>query len=331
MRKLINGLTVRWSVVGLLVIVASPAMAQFLDPLTVATSGVLLPFAGSGNNVSILETAAPVAAIPGLHIIFYNALCSRGEDRPLPLTENDVDVRVIAANSPGAPAPNTDGLLAIAKLAPLEPALGEGLHSRMYWFDVNETKFRVLEPVILEPFDATARALGSPWDPIRTGVTFYAPNQSAGHDLRTTLYLICPRNTIQGSADFAEAFPVGSGFPAVGVNVDTSVSPAAAQFKSTIPSGTLTGFVFDDEEAPLASINAVCNCLTTLPLASVSTVYTQQNSDTYTELVTDGSFPGFTGYKSITHAGVAAIDFFGRLSDGNRRDILGQPCSGLCR
>jgi hypothetical protein len=327
MGKLVNGLTVRVLVMGLLMIVASPAMAQFLDPLTLATSGVLLPFAGSGNNVSILETAAPVGAIPGLHVIFYNTFCTRGEDRPIPLTENDVDVRVIAASSGAVPAPNTDGLLAISKLAPLEPLQGEGLHSRIYWFDVNETKFRVLEPIILEPYDAQSRALGFPWDPIRTGVTFYAPDQSAGHDLRTTLYLICPRNTIQGSADFAEAFPVGGGFPPVGANGD----PSAAQFKSTIPSGVLTGFVFDDEERPLASINTVCNCLTTLPLASMSTVYSQQNSDTYTELVSDGSFPGFTGYKALTFTGVAGLDFFGRLSDGNRRDILGSPCIGLCR
>ena len=44
MRKLIKGLKVGLLVVGLLVIVANPAMAQFMDPLTMATSGVLLPF-----------------------------------------------------------------------------------------------------------------------------------------------------------------------------------------------------------------------------------------------------------------------------------------------
>jgi hypothetical protein len=314
----------------LMVMTAPPAPAQFLDPLTLATSGVLLPFVGSENNVSILETAAPVAALPRLHVIFYNAFCTRGEDRPLPLTTNDVDVRLLAANNPGAPVQNGDGLVAIANLSPLQRRSGEALHSRVYWLNLNETRFRVLEPIILEAFEDPSEPPSSWWNPIRTGATFYAPNQSGGQEVRTTLSLICPRNTIQGSGGIAEAFPTSAGFPPVGVNVDES----AAQFKSTIPSGTLTGFVFDDDENPLASINAVCNCLTTLPLTSLSVVYAQQNSDTYTELVTDGSFPGFTGYKAITHSGASGVDFFGRLSGGNRFSILGRaPCgnTGLCR
>src|SRR5919109_5268829 len=142
MRKLIMGLKVGLLVVGLLAMVANPAMAQWADPLTLATSGALLPFFGSGNNISVLETAAPVNNIPNMHVIFYNALCTRGEDRPLPLTTNDVDVRLIAANSPVAPVQNGDGLVAIGNLilpsvtlAPLDFNRNEALHSRVYWFD----------------------------------------------------------------------------------------------------------------------------------------------------------------------------------------------------
>jgi hypothetical protein len=320
MRKLIKGLKVGLLAVGLLAMVANPAMAQFADPLTLAATGVLLPFFGSGNNVSVLETAAPVNGIPFMHIVFYNAFCTRGEDRPLPLTSNDVDLRVIAANSPAVPVQNADGLVAIANLfapsvtlEPLRAFAGEFLHSRIYWFDLADVKFRVLEPIVLD----IAEAVGATqWSPLRTGVTYFAPNQSPGNTLRTTLYFICPRNTIQGVGGITEAFPTSNGFPVPGFGSPTT-------FKSSIPSGTLTGFVYDDDEEPLASININCNCLTTLPLASVSTIYTQTNSDTYTELGTDGAFAGFTGYKAITHTGAAVVDFFGRLSNGNRFSIFG--------
>jgi hypothetical protein len=315
------GLKVGLLVVGLLAMVANPAMAQFMDPLTMATSGVLLPFFGSGNNISILETAAPADGLPFAHVIFYNAFCTRGEDRPLPLTSNDVDVRVIAANNPAVPVQNGDGLVAIANLFPGDIQLSpfdifreQAIHSRIYWFDLNDVKFRILEPIILETYDITSFGFG-PWSPIRTGVTFWAPNQSPGHDLRTTLYLICPRNTIQGSSGTDQAFPTSAGFPSVTIN-------GGPGFSSSIPSGTLTGFVYDDDEVPLASINATCNCLTTLPLTGLSTIYTQTNGDTYTELVTNGATAGFTGYKAVTHVGAAVVDFFGRLSNGNRLDIL---------
>jgi hypothetical protein len=324
MRKLITGLKVGLLVVGLLAMVANPAMAQWADPLTLATSGALLPFFGSGNNISVLETAAPVSNIPGMHVVFYNAFCTRGEDRPLPLTTNDVDVRVIAANSPAVPVQNADGLVAIANLfqpntvlTPLDWDINEALHSRIYWFDLNDVKFRVLEPIILETFAVGSFGVAGVWNPIRTGVTFWAPDQSPGTTLRTTLYLICPRNTIQGIGDITEAFPTAAGFPDVRQNTQGNLG-----FRSTIPSGSLTGFVYDDDENPLASINATCNCLTTLPLTSLSTIYTQQTSDTYTELVTAQNFAGFTGYKAITHTGAAVVDFFGRLSNGNRFDIL---------
>ena len=229
-------------------------------------------------------------------MIFYNSFCTRGEDRPIPLTANDVDVRVIAANSGMVPAPNTDGLVAIANRSGLRwgRLQGEAIHSRIYWFDVNETKFRVLEPIILETYDAQSCAFGFPWDPIRTGVTFWRPT-------RAQVMTCGRRSTWSVPGTRSRAAPTSPRRSRWAADSRRSARTSTRRPRSssrTIPSGALTGFVYDDEERPLASINTVCNCLTTLPLAALSTVYSQQNSDTYTELVSDGSFPGFTGYKA---------------------------------
>ena len=326
MRKLMMELKVGLLVVGLLAMVATPAMAQFSDPLTLATSGVLLPFFGTGNNVSFLERAAPVNQIPDLHMVFYNASCVRGEDRPIPLTTNYVDVELLAAVSALAPVNGANGLVAIANLvapavtlSPLDATLGQALHTRVYWFDVNQGLFRVLEPITLLDFERTL-AQSATWNPIRTGITFFAPNQQTAAPtpvttLRTSLIFICPRNTIQGVGGITEAFPAPA-FPAIG----------GGGFKGgTSP---LTGFVYDDEEHPLASINTTCDCLTgPTAISTLSTIYIQQNSDTYTELVTDGTFAGFTGYKALFHTSLPDL-FFGRLSNGFRGSILNPAATG---
>jgi hypothetical protein len=337
MRKLTMGLKVGLLVVGLLATFAAPSTAQFLppsataagfaDPLTLATSGVLLPYFGTGNNISILEVAAPVDEVPLGHMIFYNAACSRIESRPLPLTTNDVEVRTVAAAGGLVPVSNQDGLVAIAntfnqlQLFPLVPHFEEALHSRMYWINVNANRFRVLEPIILQALETWDNPLTT-WSPIRTGATFFAPQESQV-GIQTTLYLICPKATIQGAPD--AAFPTTTivvngrevNFPDVGLG-------AGVGFKTSYPIGSLAGVVYDDDENPLADISVACDCLTTKVLSgagAISTIYTQHQGDTYTELVTDGTFAGFTGYKALTFAGIDTVDFFGRLSNGNRNSL----------
>src|SRR5262245_43654190 len=61
MRKLM-GLKVALLVVGLLTMAAVPATAQLADPLSLATSGVLLPFFSdtTAGFVSVLEVVSPV-------------------------------------------------------------------------------------------------------------------------------------------------------------------------------------------------------------------------------------------------------------------------------
>lgn len=311
MRKLMKGLKVGLLVVGLLAMVASPAMAQFADPLTLAASGVLLPFFGTGNNISVLEVASPVGFNSDLHFIFYNATCTRIISVFDGLTINDVELHLAASTNPLAYVVGQDGLVAIGAaalngidLVPMESAL----HSRMYWINVNDSKFRVLEPIIIDTFEATGAVT---WSPIRTGATFFAPLDSAT-GLQTTLYLICPRDTIQGAT--------GSAFPASAFPIPGSPSTSSV-FKSAYPLGNIRGRVYDDEENPLRNIQTDCNCLQTKRVTSFDLVYT--TTATYTELETDATFAGFTGYKAINFAGVPVVDLFGRLSNGNRLSLAG--------
>jgi hypothetical protein len=315
MRKLTSGLKVGLLVVGLLAMVASPAMAQFSDPLTLASSGVLIPFFGTGNNISLMEVASPVSINPLLHFIFYNSFCTRVESFPAFQTTNDVDIYSVASSVPGASIViNQDGLAAIADDAgngiDLVP-LTSPIHSRMYWINVNSSRFRVLEPIVLDIFEAGG---ATTWSPIRTGATFFAPIESPT-GIQTTLYLICPRDTIQGA--------VGSAFPTSLFPVPLFPSTSSA-FKSSYPSGSLRARVYDDDEFFLRDWQTDCNCLQTKVLSgpgALSSVYVQ--SDTFTEVETDGTFAGFTGYKGLTFAGIQAVDLFGRLSNANRLSLQG--------
>src|SRR5712692_6129280 len=81
MRKLM-GLKVALLVVSLLTMAAVPATAQLADPLSLAASGVLLPFFSdpAAGFVSVLEIVSPV--VPSsftnpLHVIFFRETCVR--------------------------------------------------------------------------------------------------------------------------------------------------------------------------------------------------------------------------------------------------------------
>ena len=313
MRKLMMGLKVGLLVVGLLAMVATPAMAQFTDPLTLAASGVLIPYFGTGNNVSILEVASPVGPNFFAHMIFYNANCTRVTSFPFESTKNDLDLFLAASSAVGSIVVGVDGLVAIASEAgngiDLVP-LANPIHSRMYHINVSTSTFRVLEPIILDAYEAGGAVT---WSPIRTGATFFAPvNTTPG--LQTTLTLICPKNTIQGAA--GAAFP-SSLFP-------TPLFPStSASFLSTYPTGSLLLRIYDVDEDLIIDKQIGCDCLQQTTLASIDPVYTL--FDTYTEMETDGTYAGFTGYKGIRFSGNAAVDLFGRLSNGNRLSLQGIP------
>jgi hypothetical protein len=332
MRKLMMGLKVGLLVVGLLALVATPAMAQFADPLTLASSGVLIPYFGTGNNISLLEVASPVSSNPFLHFIFYNAFCTRVISFPTEQTTNDVDIYRAASNAAGSIVVGHDGLVAIADdigngfdLAPLTSPI----HSRMYWINVADDRYRVLEPIIIDAFEVGG---ATTWSPIRTGATFFAPIDSPT-GIQTTLYLICPRNTIQGATG-----PVPSAFPSSLFPVPLNPSTSST-FNASYPDGSLRALIYDDDEGFLTDWSTDCNCLQTKALAAlpngVNAVYASQ--DTYTEIQTDGSFAGFTGYKAITFAGIRSVDLFGRLSNANRLSLQGNfpgapgGCGGFCR
>jgi hypothetical protein len=306
------GLKVGLLVVGLLAMVATPAMAQFSDPLTLAASGAILPFFGTGNNVSVMEVASPVGANTDLHFIFYNANCTRIVSVFDGLTENDVELHLAASTNPLAYVVGQDGLVAIARSAAngidLVPMLS-ALHSRMYWINVSDSKFRVLEPIIIDTYELPSAL--STWVPIRTGATFYAPLDSAT-GLQTTLYLICPKDTIQGGA--------GSAFPTTVFAIPQGASTSSI-FKSSYPASSIRGRVYDTDENPLRNLNTNCDCLQSKRVTTFDLVYT--TTDTFTELETDSTFAGFTGYKAINFAGVPVVDLFGRLSNGNRLSLAG--------
>src|ERR1700675_1375079 len=182
MRKRIAGL-----IVGGLLAVAAPASAQFGDPLSLAAAGVLIPFFGNGANgdLSFVELAAPVGGV-SIHMIFYNAACTRVISLAETLTANEVAIVPIAPVAPGV-----NGLVAVAwtangnDLIPLPTAI----HSRVYWVNVVSGRARVLEPITLETYQVSG---ATTWNPLRSGATFVAPQETA--NIHTVVYLICPKD-----------------------------------------------------------------------------------------------------------------------------------------
>jgi hypothetical protein len=309
-------------VVGLLA-VAGPATAQLADPLTLASSGVLLPYFATLNNVSIIELASPVNDNGTLHMIFYNQDCARVISVPEPVTTNDLTLVVVSGSpgvipgTPGTPS-GINGLVAVAEslngndLIPLV----NPLHTRVYWINLVNGRARVLEPITLDTYGASGLVV---WNPLRSGATFFAP-QNNPPAIETTLYLICPKTTIQGaSGPPLPAFPV----PVVLVNgnpVSGGFPDISPDFLSAYPNGSIAGRVYDTDENLLVNIISPCDCLQINPLATfggAGSTYAGTPGGTYTELFSTVPSPngfGFTGYKAIS-IGAGATDFFGRLSN----------------
>jgi hypothetical protein len=269
MRKLIVGLLA----VGLLA-VATPAMAQFADPLGLIASGAVLPYFGSGTgaidpgSISFLEVYSPVGGVP-LHMFFFDATCTRGGDSVgLPLTTNDVEIIPIAPPFVSAATP-VDGLITAADVDgsgfALNP-LSNPIHARVLWINVGANMFRTLEPIAIDHFELS----GLVWNPLRTAATFFAPFVSG---ISTQLYLICPNDNIT-SAKSSAAFP-NSRFPTLLPIAQLGSTPTPLRLR-----------VYDDEEGFLRDVPSTCNCLTRRDVTAISNIYASPLAPfgTYTEM-----------------------------------------------
>jgi len=228
------GLKVALLVVGLLTMAVAPATAQLGDPLSLAASGVLLPFFNNPavGFVSVFEVASPIVGFSGIecsdsdcnpmHVVFFNTACARQTSATIAETNRQ------AVGFIGSAAPLTltfDGLAALAATAngfDLQPLLWP-IHSRVHWIDTSHGRIRELEPIILDtflntlfstpliPFPSGSFILGlcqdygriegvSPfcWNPLRSGATVVTPQDSAS--IKSSFILICPRSTIQAGS-----------------------------------------------------------------------------------------------------------------------------------
>jgi hypothetical protein len=163
MRKLM-GLKVGLLVVCLLMAAAVPAKAQLADPLSLAASGVLLPFFsdGAAGFVSVFEIASPVVpTVQGntfpfdftnpIHAIFFTATCARNGSIGDEQTAKQAKTYISSASPLLL---NFNGLAAIARTInnnDLVP-LNFPIHTRTHWIDVKTGRLRELEPITLDNF-----------------------------------------------------------------------------------------------------------------------------------------------------------------------------------
>jgi hypothetical protein len=328
MRKLIGvGVLVGGLLAGAGSAMAAPLPGQggIGDPLTLAASGVLIPFITSGGTVAVLEIASPVSNNPFMHMVFFNATCVRGESQSIPETTNEIEF----TNIGDIVAPGTNGLVAIANGDPSEftlVPLTAPIHTRVYEFEAPTGRSRVFEPIIVDtaefgvtPIPPIPSNNSHIWSPLRTAATFYAPVETS--TVHTQLTLVCPRTTIQGAPGAAFGSGTGpfssSGFPVI--------DPV---FITTPAAGDMRARVYDVDENLLRDTQFQCDCLTPdFSVLGISSIYNNAVAapfGTYTELSENSPTVGsFTGYRDVFTVGSAINHFWGRLSNGSRPSIEG--------
>jgi hypothetical protein len=288
--------------VSLLMLAVAPASAQLADPLSLASSGVILPFFSdpAAGFVSILEIASPV--VPSsftnpLHAVFFRENCTRDG------SAGDLETAKQAKAFITSAAPfflNFNGLAAVGQTLQgndLIP-LNFPLHSRTHWIDVRTGRLRELEPIILDTFLSLNPAFlplvvnggaggsiglcgpgagvfagsinnGFCWSPLRTAATFVTPQESAS--LKASVYLICPTSDIQSSAGTG-VFPIAADFPRIQNRDGTFGFPARSVILNSSVT-TLRGRIYNDDETLVRDILVPCACLTTTPILNIDTVY----------------------------------------------------------
>jgi len=319
MRKFIVGLLM----VGGISTMAAPAMAQVpvvpqggvADPLTLAASGVLIPFLAGTGDVSLLEVASPVSDNSGAHMFFFDQDCKRtGDSVGLPATTNDIAFLQIP--SVGLAPAVTAGLITIASVDAsgfnLEPLLSP-IHTRVYVFNTGSGRSRVIEPIILD----AAEFPGDPhtWSPLRSGATFFAPQETA--QVSTRVFFSCPLSTIQSAT--GGAFPATK-FPAINPH-----------FPDTAAVDALQARIYDTDEVLWRDVRTPCGCVKEESVIAISTFYADPiaHLGTYTEveanpLPTAANSPvSFTGYVATATVGSAVNNFVHRMSNGSRASLQG--------
>jgi hypothetical protein len=291
-------------VVGLTSGAAAPVSAQLADPLSLAASGVLLPFFSdpAAGFVSVLEIASPV--VPSLftnpiHAVFFREDCARSASASDLFTSKQAKAFVSNASPLLL---NFNGLAAIASTVQgndLVP-LSFPIHARTHWIDIRTGRVRALEPIILDSFlqlnpfvqplvenpgaggsvGLCDRGIGvfSPfrpshgacWSPLRSAATFVTPQESAS--LKASIYLICPTADIQNRGGEG-VFAVAAGFPRM-INRDGSGGfPRAFNFFTAISSTAVRARIYDDDEKLVRDTGLACACLTSASVLNVDSVY----------------------------------------------------------
>jgi hypothetical protein len=343
----------------LLSMTVSPARAQLGDPLSLAALGVLLPFFSdpAAGFVSVFEITSPVVpttigfALPTdftnpIHAVFFNATCARNTSNADVFTSKQAKAFISTA----APLSLTFNGLAAFATSPGGNDLIQAnfpFFSRTHWIDAKTGRLRELEPItvatflslgpgfqplVVNPGAGASLTLGPPfvWNPLRSAATFVTPQESAS--VRGTLYLICPRATIQ-SPTGGGIFSVPS-FPRL-VNRDGTFGFQEGHVVTNNSVSKLRARVYDDNEVLSRDYEIACDCLTVRSLldidggyaapptnlgaGTVPVWYTEIESTAQTSNPLGGSPPAhnsFTGYWGVEVVGSSAT-LFHRLSNAS--------------
>jgi hypothetical protein len=309
MRKLM-GLKVALLVVCLLTMAAVPATAQLADPLSLAASGVLLPFFSdpAAGFVSVLEVVSPVVPTTTgfsppfnftnpIHAVFFNQTCVRSKSIADVETAKQAKAYITTAT------PFTldfNGLAAIGNTVTgndLIP-LNFPLHTRTHWIDAKTGRLRELEPIILDTFLTLAPGFlplvenpgaGASIGLCAPGAGVFAGSINNGFcwsplrtaatfvtpqesaSLKASIYLICPSSSIQSSAGTG-VFPIANGFPRIQNRDGTFGFPSNGVVSGTAVT-QVRGRIYNDDESGPKDFVLGCTCLSISTVASIDSIY----------------------------------------------------------
>jgi hypothetical protein len=313
--------------------------------------------------VSVFEITSPVVPTTAgivsptdftnpIHAVFFDATCTRDVSTADVLTAKQAKAVISSASLLSL---TVNGLAAIATSPGGNDLVRAHLpfHSRVHWIDAKTGRLRELEPITVDtflgldasslplgggfpPFGPGARpsvvtpgagatiALGPPfvWNPLRSAGTFVTPQESAS--VRGSLYLICPRATIQ-SPTGGGVFSVPS-FPRL-VNRDGSFGFAEGNIFTGASVSLVRARVYDDNETLSRDVEIACDCLTVRSLLDINTGYStaptnldggtlpvwyteiESTEQTASPLSSPPSHNSFTGYWGLEVTGSAATLF----------------------
>jgi hypothetical protein len=331
--------------VGVLFAGATQVMAQGQggvgDPLSLAASGVVVPFFTSASTVATLQVTSPTSDNPNLHMRFFDASCAAvGPSVGIPLTTNDIAFQQVGSAQGGPITTGTNGLITLANVdatgfqsTPLLP--GHQIHARVYLFSTVDGRSRVIEPIILNT--AEFPSLAHWWSPLRSGGAFFAPLQTA--TVQTNLFLVCPKDSIQGNGSAFFGSDPGGGGDAQFTNPSSlslggfpQINPRFPPINAGVLGSAIRVKIYDTNEVFKRDFNIDCNCviefnpITSMPVAgSFYADTTEAAFGTYTELTSTptGTFGAgrrvtFTGYTNTFTVGSAINAFFARFHNGSQ-------------